>query len=750
MKLLLALCACALLALPLAAQPITPIQVINDTDLERDREVVSFGIPFAEGTLRLQDLPYLYVTDPSGREVASQYRALARWTPGNSLRWVLVTFPATVAENSSAQYYLRRSDTRREYSGRTAGHDMSMVRNLFRPGLFEGVVTDHFGTQYYTVNPKISLVEAGPLKTIVRVDSRHRAHPGEGIKRDFLWSTAYVTFLHDGIEPQRFVKIDWYLKNSYTLRPIGNTRFKSFFVHVKHNGRNPYAMLGSPLEAHDDLPASDGRYGALEQPLLFGWGGDANRNIGFYIKKAWQTFPKSIGVDGGWTRAWLFPEGDYTLGDGAHVGASMTLTWNQPAEQAYEVAATHDRPLLYKLNTDYLRGTRAWGDFGSITSVPAGTWLDDMAYSSYNYGWQEFGETFHSTHTTGSPRNRYSYLLPYMQTGERRHYDWVEDQLYVSMNLRPYHWNTYEKSFDFDEFRQDSLWDGQWSWRWPGAGYQARQNIPASYAPWRSEWGGPWNGWDFEHMTIDDLRDYYFVTGHPKALEAMQEVGQGLRSYKMSWDRGYKVHSARVLGWCLRTFLDLYRITANEEYWNAATNMVQLVLERDGQRYHLINGFEEGWEPFVLQGKVHRGQSNYDHFKPWMSAVGGIGLIHYYELLTSRADAGKSDPVDPSQVLTYIRDTAELIIDMGWRENQGFIYELDIYDVSQNDELPASASGTAEWNVEFLALASRLLGDASLFEPGRWVMNVQMSRDDLRGDPWYQAALEIAGQSGGN
>ncbi len=745
---LIAALLCLMAAAPLGAQTLTHIQVLNDTDHARDQEIVSFGIPFAEGTLRAQDLPYLVVTDPQGREVPSQYRILARWTPGESLRWVLVTFPATVEGKSRSVYRLARTETRHNYQGRSAGQDMATVQTFMRPGLFEFVLTDHFDNQYVAVQPRISLVEAGPLKSIVRFDARFRTQPGNGIKRDFLWGTGYVTFLSDAQGSKRFVKMDWYLKNSYTVRPLGNVRFKSLFAQVRHGGREPYAMLGTPLEPVDELPASDGRFGALYQPELFGWGGDATRNISIAIRKAWQTFPKAVGIDSNWTRAWLLPQGDYTLPDGAHMGVSFMLAWNQPAAQAYEASEAFHKPLTYKLNTEYLRATRAWGDFGAITSVPEGTWLEDMAYSSYNYGWQEFGEIYHSTHTTGSPRNRYSYLLPYMQTGERRHLDWVEDQINVSMNLRPYHWNTFEKAFDFDDFQGDSLWDGYWHWKWPGTGYQARQSIPESYAPWRTDWSGPWNGYDFEHMTIDDLRDYYYVTGHPKALEAMEEVGQGLRSYKMSWDSQYKVHSARVLGWCLRAFVDLYRLTSDEEYWAAATNMMRLVLDHDGERYYYEDGFVDGWEPFVLAGQVKRGQSNYDHFKPWMSAVGGIGMMHYLDMLQRRAAAGKSDEISPQRVRSYVIDTAKLINEMGWIPNEGFIYELDIYDEANNDETYGSASGTAEWNVEFLALVSKLANDPSLFETGRWIMNVQMSKGDLRGDPWYQAALEIAGMAG--
>ncbi len=723
---------------------VTDLSVRNDTDRARDGEVVSFGVPFSEGALFEEAFPFLFVTDAAGQEVPSQYRVLARWTPHASLRWVLVTFPATVGAQSNATYHLNAGYQPRQYAGRNATVDAMVVRSLFEQDMLRAIVTDPFGDEYLAHSPEISIVEAGPLKTIVRADAYHRSAPGRGIGRDYLWSTGYFTFYQgtSGNQPQ--VRVDWYLKNSYTDRPLGNVRLSQFTIALRHGGGAATSAhfaggIEGSLESGARLDYTD----ATPRPHLFGWGGDAQANVAIGIQNASQTFPKATSVDAQWTRAEVLPQGEYVLADGAHLGCRMMLAFNTTPAQTEQLLADFHEPLLYRLDAGYLQETKAWGDFGPVARVAEGTDVPSLGGST-RVGWNEFGELFHSTHATGSPRNRYSYLLPYLQTGLRHHFQWVENQLHVSMNLRPYHWTTYEQSFDADDFPEDRLFDGTWDWRRPGAGFLARQAMPARYAPWQSATGGPWNGWDQEHLTVDDLRDYYLVTGDPKALESIEEMAQGLRTYEMCRNPDERVHSGRVLGWGLRTLIEAYRLTGDEDYWQSASSMVQSVLNHDGERFMLNQqGYFIGWEPLIYKNALRRGVTNYDHFKPWMSAVGGVGLVFYLDQVGRRAQSGHAPDVDPGQLTTFIVDTARLIDSIGFRRNQGFIYEVDIYDDLRR--YAGGISGTAVWNVEFLALAASLSGDFSLFQRGQLLMQIQMMQRDLRGNPWYQVALRVAG-----
>ncbi|MEQ8767675.1 MAG: hypothetical protein RL885_27480 [Planctomycetota bacterium] len=720
---------------------ITGLTVLNDTHLARSREVVSYGIPFAEGKLFDADLDRLVVLDATGQLVPSQTRVLARWTPFPAIKWVLVTFPASVAAFSEARYRIFLDDNPHSYSGRNIENDLALLRHLFATRSVQGIVTDHFGNRFIPTEPKLTVEEAGPLKNLIRVDAYHR---NPSFPRDFLWSTAYITLYHDGVEPKPHYKIEWYLKNSYTLRPLGHVKFKNFYVQLRHHSQSPNAIFGDPAWSTSNVPASKGYYGELDQPILWGRGGDANSSSALTISRAWETYPKAIEVDSQWTRAWVLPDGDYVIGDGQHIGVKLGAALDLPAIDTPNWALAFDMPLLYRIDQPYLQATNAWGDFGVVADVQPGQRVPSLEYKLKRYGWNEYGEYHHSTHAAGSPRNHYSYLLPYMQTGHREHWQWVEDQLLISMNQRPYHWTTLEKEFDRDDFQDDRLWDGYWEWRRPGAGYQARQNLPPELAPWRADSGNAWNGWDFEHMTVDDLRDYYLVTGHPKALESLEEVAQGFRSYEMTWDRDQHVHSGRVLGWCLRALVDAYYLTGDEDYWNAATHMVDTALLRDGWRYKIENGWPNGWEPFFYDTKIQSGQSNYDHFKPWMSAIGGVGLIRYLDASYRRHRAGLSVPIPIKRVFRFVVDTADLIVNYGFIPNQGFIYEMSIYD-DNRDGYSGGTSGTPEWNVEFLMLVAYLTGKASYFGPAKWILDYQRGKRDLRSNPWYQVSLRVAG-----
>ncbi len=76
--------------------------------LSRSGEMVSMGVPFAISAAA--EPVDLRVEDGSGIPVPAQFNVLNRWwSPAydDSIRWLLVTFPADVAADGSSNYYLR-------------------------------------------------------------------------------------------------------------------------------------------------------------------------------------------------------------------------------------------------------------------------------------------------------------------------------------------------------------------------------------------------------------------------------------------------------------------------------------------------------------------------------------------------------------------------------------------------------------------------------------------------------------------
>ncbi|MEQ8765037.1 MAG: hypothetical protein RL885_13980 [Planctomycetota bacterium] len=711
------------------------VRVSNDTALGREGEAVSIGVPFAEGMLRSEDVPRVYIRTASGQEIPSQHRVLAYWTPGASVRTLLIVFNATVPAFTERRYELCLGNTPRAYVGRNAIFDANTLRGLFGFGLLRVILTDGFDQEYYMARPRIQILERGPIRTMFRVEAYHRTYPGQGIRRDFLWTTAYVRFFHG----QRRVVVEWFLKNSYTTRPLGSVSFKSYRVELRH-GVHPVWAHGEDGDQLD-LPASVYYDTAEPRPDLWAWAGNESKSLAMATRRAWQTFPKAVEVTDDVIRNWILPPGDYWLDDGQHLGAKTLLTWNTDPEETEAMVDAFNKPLLTSLDSDYLRSTHAFGDFGAIMPVPAGTGLPSLGPTSYFYGWSEYGEVHHSTHTTGSPRNRFSYLLPYLQTGHRPHIDWVEDQLLISMNMRPYHWNTFESEFESADFPGDRFYDGAWSLEGSGPGAEARRNIPSDYAPWQTHRRHAWNGWDMEHMTIDDLRDWYLLTGHPKALESIVEVVEALKTYRIFWDWDTWAHTGRTFGWCARAMLDAYLLTGRERYWVSLTHLVQLAMMRNGTRRILDDGWAtHDFEPLWLYGEVQKGITNYDEFRPWMSAIGGIGVGRYLTELERRRRAGKTDEIRSDELKAYMRETADLMLELGWIPGEGFIYSLDIYE--EGGTYSGTKNGTATWTAEFLTLTTIQTGDPRYHEVAEEIVEHQRSKGEIRGNPWYQLTLE--------
>jgi hypothetical protein len=92
------------------AQVNIPLLVEEHNNLARTGEILSSGVPFALGTLYDVDLANLRVEDASGAAVPAQFQVLSRWwSPryDNSIRWLLVTFPATAGANATTTYTLK-------------------------------------------------------------------------------------------------------------------------------------------------------------------------------------------------------------------------------------------------------------------------------------------------------------------------------------------------------------------------------------------------------------------------------------------------------------------------------------------------------------------------------------------------------------------------------------------------------------------------------------------------------------------
>ena len=588
------------------------------------------------------------------------------------------------------------------------------------------------------------------------------------------------------------------------MRPLGTVKFRSMKIEMRHAYSNPgFHWSGKSFDIPDDgvygvrYPNPNRgelyRRGDGIQPIQRGLFanarvGDARKNMVVALKWSWEIAPKAVEADDKALRIWVLPHGEHYIVDGTRVGVEFLLTRDVQGDE-WPVLERYYNPVGVLVDPNYTKRTRAFGDFGAFIVQSLG---NQRTYrSDYKYGWVGFGDGVRNTHATGSPRNRYSYLLAYYQSGQPGQMTPVEEQVFAHKQ-RPYHWSNPDRRFDMTDYRGDHLFEGPFHMKYDGPGATARKKIPPKIAAHAAQCdyeesrnGKKWTvkvpcdygftGYDPEHFTIDDLRDYYRATHDPTALSYLMDMCEGILS--INEIRGTKdaLHSARVLGWCLRGLLDGYRISGEHDFWLGATKLVSLAIERDGQRRIWKDGVWAGWNPFSFRGKVKHGLTNYDHFKGWMSAVGGYALYLYLDVLDARIERGQVAPFADVEEATAFRkrvhkltvDTADLIMELSYLPGRGFIYQTSLYDdgmtdpqtgktiaapVSLEEHLTKHAQetsgfrhydGVATWNAEFLALAAARENNRTYLRPVRETLAARrQDRLGIASNPWYQVSIE--------
>ncbi len=171
------------------------IQLTNDTEIPRDGEIVSVGIPFVSGELAADQQLSFSANDHS---FPAQQRVLTTW-PDGSVKWLLVTVPGTVGANKTVRAELKENDAGR-YAGPGVQVDdetdavrvdtgvvvftisksqfsllqqvevggQKFLRSKGCPGV---VLWDERGTFYHScadTDPEIEIIESGPYRAMIR------------------------------------------------------------------------------------------------------------------------------------------------------------------------------------------------------------------------------------------------------------------------------------------------------------------------------------------------------------------------------------------------------------------------------------------------------------------------------------------------------------------------------------------------------------------------------------------------------
>ncbi|HTE06744.1 MAG TPA: hypothetical protein VK824_11145, partial [Planctomycetota bacterium] len=291
-------------------------------------------------------------------------------------------------------------------------------------------------------------------------------------------------------------------------------------------------------------------------------------------------------------------------------------------------------PAVVALDPHDVAASLAWGDAGLMIAPDAAVAARADVYgpSDAPTGWTDWGEwNSRSTHTSGSPRNLLSAYLEFVQTGRAELFARAQARAFHAMDLRPFH----IRGFLASEHPAANLYEGTPHVNEPPGNRLGRSGMDARFPEYKTGLppeGHGYNGFDSEHMTLDDISECWLLTGDWVAHDALVSAGEAMLTWH-TVQPGGDLWAARNIGWTLRALVQVFRATGERRYLDAAADMVK---RADAERGH-------GAVKYLRKGAPDpRHIADAASEAPWMVAIAIHGLCAYF--------AETADPVVPPMV----------------------------------------------------------------------------------------------------
>jgi exo-rhamnogalacturonan lyase-like protein len=470
---------------------------------------------------------------------------------------------------------------------------------------------------------------SGPAAARIKVAGLHRAEfPWQGVGRDVLRYTTYLEFAAGSSE----VRAIHTLRNDYVENAIGPVGFRSYDLKLDFRTPTPPAVTMFGAEGASPVSAPIGAFGRMEiyQDSSAGpawWktpgtsfpgyrieGGSPHGStvlaaggraygitdvsseafgLTLAIRHFWQSFPKAVEVlADGEISIKLFPDqfaGHHWLDDEQNATSEILYAFHKGPHASYAQARAFQRPVRPCADLPYIRKTRAWPDNGDLPyPTESGNQFSQIASAyrtetdslrDYNddWGWTSFGEMkwYQSTHTSGSPRNVLTAFPCFAQTGRLEFFEVEEEGALHGASVRTFHLGGFLQA----NHPQSYIFEGV-----PFPNLAAfpddlgRSSLPYQYLSLK--WGIPveghgWNGFDDEHLTIDQLYEYTLLTGNPITEEAIAEMAEEILTFPHVAKLGKEPLTSRGTAWTLRSLLKAYAITGKPRYGIGATTLIK-------------------------------------------------------------------------------------------------------------------------------------------------------------------------------
>ncbi len=606
-------------------------------------------------------------------------------------------------------------------------------------------LVDRFGHLYGGVLDlrSVQLLESGPLRLCFLIRGEHRSLDGKGLAEGFHTFAARVSVLA-GCERAR---VQWTLENSPLTDPPGALAFRSYELLLdptspadtqrmhcvlpavapriaritppdetfllRQNGPTPDKSVLRLGDKEQQLTNADDLWAGVLLPAAAvegrGAGAPEAGISGSFVHRfdSAHNHPAAfLHGDSGPLRVAVLPEskgaefwlddatqktfrldlariaGDLTRGAGGAAALEAT------ADAGAALMARAGAPALVALDPGDVAASLAWGDTGlmyvpdAASTARANLGIPPQAPT----GWTDWGE-WHSrnTHTTGSPRNLLSVYLEFMQSGRAEAFAAGQARAFHAMDLRPFH----IRGFRASDFPRANLYEGTPHVNEQPANRLGRSEMSARFPEYKTGLppaGHGYNGFDSEHMTLDDIYECWLLTGDWVAHDALVSAGEAMLTWH-TVQPGGDLWAARNIGWTLRALVQVHRATGERRYLDAAADMVA---RADRERGH-------GAVKYLRKGAPDpRHIADATSEAPWMVAIAIHGLCAYW--------AESHDPAVPP----LLTDLVSFVMS-GYR-GEGWLPDLPTEGGTAGAR-PPEKLGTSLWIPGALGAAAFVTGD---------------------------------------
>ncbi|PIE22376.1 MAG: hypothetical protein CSA62_12775 [Planctomycetota bacterium] len=655
------------------------------------QQVLRVSVPFARSE----------ATTLEGWGVAGHptaWRTLTHW-PDGSTQWAQAQFVDTLKPFEQKSYTVTWSKKpvapgKFQWPQRIA--DLLLGNHL------RSQVEDPFGAVYeagLVPDPKAGpdgLLESSPLVRVYRLRSYHLPKDPKkpGIGRDFLSLTGYLT-LFSGFEHAELTLV---VGNDYlgsdragdspdpNLRPLGLTRLARVSLLVQHPGLAFVPRWARENAISRPTPLKN------ESGAQIGWRQDLLRKgqwlLGDAQSKAWRFV--------------LFPP----LGDPSKLPEDPDELLRRQSASAIAL-----QPLFGMPDVDDIRRSGAMNAHGG--PAPATKDIQQRAAAEWQRwsGKDQFGPfglwgDIGRTGTTGTPRNTTIGLHLAARSGSRRLMLAAEGWC-LQQAIRGYHlWGL--------ELRdgQDIFLEGlpKWANGWVTGDTLGRNAIPHALEKlregfrWRDPGPNGVNPFDYEHMTVDRLYDFYCLTGDAWTREELRVIGEQLRGMIVLDPKYFYGHmfSSRGEGWCMKALALCYQASGKQALKQHAIARLHQIIDKERGKAPMTWAVSQEPHPNAFGPGVR-----WD--APWQQAAFVMGMAAGYRYF--------GDPLFRQVAI----DVARYMAKEGWLEGVGPKYFVAIED-PQRYSLPkgySPLSGTAEFQVPAFVLAAEMADELELTEDAR-------------------------------